>query len=77
MRGGIVVLTIHRYDGATGGDRREPFRSVSHHQAELTAKTVNAARAVPVVDRRSTSRAGSAVMVVPMIYAAPIDAMPN
>jgi hypothetical protein len=60
MRGGIAVLTIHRYGGATGGDRRERFPSVSYHVAELTAKTVSAARAMPVVGRRSTSRAGSA-----------------
>src|ERR1700722_8583176 len=38
-------FTIHRYDGATGSDRRERFASVRHRQAGLTAKTGGAARA--------------------------------
>jgi hypothetical protein len=37
MRGGIL-FTIHRYDGATGGDSREPFASAGHRHARLTAK---------------------------------------
>jgi hypothetical protein len=39
---------VRRYGGAFGGDRREPPPSVWHHQAGLTARTGDAARA----DRR-------------------------
>ncbi len=44
-RPGSAAVLVREGTGATGGDRKEPFASVWHRQAGLTAKTGGVARA--------------------------------